>query len=83
MMYEIIYLPDVLCGYRIWSFNLSEEHRLRVFESSPVVLREIQGSKRRGDRDWRKLRKEELHELCCSINIIGTIKSKRGDWWSM
>ena len=29
--------------------------------------------------DWRKLRNEELHDLCCSQNIIYVIKSRNCD----
>jgi hypothetical protein len=56
-----------------------EEHRLRVFENR--VLRRIFGLK--GDEvtgDWRKLHKEELHNLYSSLNIIRMIKSRRMRW---
>jgi hypothetical protein len=49
---------------------LREERRLRV-------LRRIFGPK--GDEvtgEWRKLHNEELHDLYCSHNIVGVIKSR-------
>jgi hypothetical protein len=57
-----------------WSLTLRGEHRLRVFENR--VLRRIFGPK--GDEvtgGWRKLRNEELHNLCSSPIII-MIKSR-------
>jgi hypothetical protein len=50
-----------------------------VFENR--VLRRIFGT--RGDEvtgDWRKLHKEELHNLYFSPNIIRMIKSMRMRW---
>jgi hypothetical protein len=29
---------------------------------------------------WRKPHGDELHNLCCSLNIIKMIKSKRTKW---
>jgi len=43
-IYRTIILPVVLYGCEIWSLTLSEESRLKVFESR--VLRRIFGSKR-------------------------------------
>jgi hypothetical protein len=61
------------------SLTLEEEHRLRVFENR--VLRRIFGPKRDvGKGGWRKLRSEELHNLCFS-RIIRMIKSKRMRWY--
>jgi hypothetical protein len=51
----------------------------RVFENR--VLRRISGPKR--DEvigGWRKLHKEELHNLYCSPSIIRIIKSRRIRW---
>jgi hypothetical protein len=31
-------------------------------------------------RGWRQLHNEELHDLCCSLSIIGIIKSRRMTW---
>jgi hypothetical protein len=52
---------------------LSKEDRLRVFENR--VLRKIFGTKREEvTGDWRKLRIEELHDLCSSTSIIWVIQ---------
>jgi hypothetical protein len=53
------------------------EHRLRVFENR--VLR-IFGPKREEDRSWRKLHKDELHNLNSSPNIVRVIKSRTMRW---
>jgi hypothetical protein len=53
-----------------------EEHRLRVFENR--VLRRIFGPKRdEVTRSWRKLHKEELHNLHSLPSIIRMINSRR------
>jgi hypothetical protein len=50
-----------------------------VFENR--VLRRIFGPKRDGvRRGWRKLHKEELHNLYSSPSIIRTVKSRRMRW---
>jgi hypothetical protein len=50
-----------------------------VFENR--VLRRIFGTKRDDVMgDWRKLHKEELHNLYSSPNIIRMFKSKRMRW---
>jgi hypothetical protein len=51
---------------------------LRVFENR--VLRKIFGPKRDEDEWWRKLRKDELHSLHSSPNIVRMIKSMRMRW---
>jgi hypothetical protein len=59
------------------NFSLREEHRLKVFENR--VLRRIFGLK--GDEivgGWRKLNKEELHNLCSSPNITRMVKRPLG-----
>jgi len=72
-------LPVVLYGCETWSFTLREESRLRVFENR--VLRKIFGPKRDEVRgEWRKLHKEELNDLYCSLNIVRVIKSRRMRW---
>jgi hypothetical protein len=59
--------------------TLREEHRLRVFENR--VLRRIFGLKRdEVTEGWRKLYKEELHNLYSSPNQIRMIKPKRMRW---
>jgi hypothetical protein len=75
-IYRTIIFPVVLYGCKIWSLTLREEHRLRVFENR--VLKRIFGPKRdEMTGDWRKLRKEELHNLYSSPNIIIMLKSMR------
>jgi hypothetical protein len=71
--------PLVLYGCETWSLTLREEHRLRVFKNR--VLRRIFGPKR-GEvtGGWRKLRKEELHNLYSSPSIIRMVKSRRMRW---
>jgi hypothetical protein len=47
-----------------------------VFESK--VLKRVTGSKREEvTGEWRELHSEELHDLCCSPNIIRVITSQR------
>jgi hypothetical protein len=55
-------LPVVLYGYENWPLTLREERRLRVFASR--VMRVIFGLMRdEVTGEWRKLHKEELHDL--------------------
>jgi hypothetical protein len=69
----------VLYGCEAWSLTLREEHKLRVFDNR--VLRRMFGPKRdEVTRGWRQLHNEELHDLCCSLSIIGIIKSRRMRW---
>jgi hypothetical protein len=59
--------------------TLREEHRLRVFENR--VLRRIFGAERvEVTGGWRKLHKEELHNLHYSSSIIRMIKSRSMRW---
>jgi hypothetical protein len=63
----------VLFVCEIWSLKLRAKHRLRVFEKR--VLRRIFGPKREEvTRSCRKLRKEELCNLCSSPSIIRMVK---------
>jgi hypothetical protein len=58
---------------------LREKISLRVFEK--MVLERIFGPKRdKATREWRKLHNEELNYLCCSLNIVRVIKSRRMRW---
>jgi hypothetical protein len=78
-MYKNTVLPVVLYGCETWSLILREEHRLRVFENR--VLRGIFEPKRDGViAGWRKLYKEELHNLYSSPNIIRMNMSRRIRW---
>jgi hypothetical protein len=72
-------LPVVLYGCEIWSLTVREKHKLRVFENR--VLRRILGPKRDGvTGGWRKLHKEELHNLDYSSGVIRIINSRRMRW---
>jgi hypothetical protein len=52
---------------------LREEHRLRVFENR--ALRKTLGPKSdEVTREWRRIPKEELHDLYPPLNIIRVIK---------
>jgi hypothetical protein len=78
-IYKIMLLPVVLYGCETWSLILREEYRLRVIEDK--VLRKIFGPKSDEVTDeWRKLLKEELHDLYFLPGIIGIIKSRRMRW---
>ena len=55
----------VLYGCENWSLTFREECRLMVFEN--MLLRRIFESKRdEVTREWRRLHKEELNDLCSS-----------------
>ena len=57
-------------------FKSTAEHRLRVFEKR--VPRMVCGPKKEEvTGEWRRLHNEQLRGLCCSVHIIGLIKSKR------
>jgi hypothetical protein len=73
-IHKTVILPVVLYGCETWSLTLGEEHRLRVSENR--VLR-IFGPKREEDGSWRKLHKDEFHDLYSSPNIVRLIKSRR------
>jgi hypothetical protein len=72
----------VLYGCKTWPVTLREDHRLRVIENR--VLRRISGPKRKEvTGGWRRLHKEELHNLYASPNIIRSTKSRRMRWAEM
>jgi hypothetical protein len=74
-IYKTIILPVVLYGCETWSVTLSEEHRLRVFETR--VLRRIFGPERdEVTGQWKKLHGGELHNFYSSPDIIRQIKSR-------
>jgi len=78
-IYRTIILPVVLYGYQTWSLTLREERKLRVFENT--VLRRLFGPRRDEVMgEWRRLRKEEPHDLYCSPNIVRVTKSRRMRW---
>ena len=79
--YQTIILPVVLYGCETWSFALSEEHRLRMFENK--VLGKIFGAKREEiTGEWRTLHRPnaELHPLYSLPNIIRNLKSRSLRW---
>ena len=57
-IYRTLILP-VLCGVKVLSVTLKEEHSLRVCKSRVVM--KILGPE--GIADWRRLYNEELHDL--------------------
>jgi hypothetical protein len=88
MDYETEKAPEVRRGCRaiereisgciiVWSLNLTERHKLRVFENGMLrrtfgpMMEEVTGGQRR-------LNNEELHNFCPSPNKIRTTQS-RGD----
>jgi hypothetical protein len=71
-------VPVVLYVCDPSSLTIREEHRLRVFENG--VARIIFGSTRMEvTRDWRKLHKEEFHNLYLP-NSIKWSNSRRMGW---
>jgi hypothetical protein len=77
-IYKTAILPVVLYRCENWSFTLSGEHRLRIFEN--ILLRNILGPRREEDGSRRKLHNDEVHDLCSSPNIVRVIKSRRLRW---
>jgi hypothetical protein len=72
----------VLYGRETWSLTLREEHRLRVFENR--MFRRIFGQKiDEVTGGWRKLNKEELHNLSSWPSINRMIKSRSMRWAGM
>jgi hypothetical protein len=75
---KTIILPVVLYRCETWSLTLRMEHRLRVFEWQGAE--EIWSKRGEGTGGWRKLHKEELHNLYSSPSVIRMIKSRRMRW---
>jgi hypothetical protein len=75
---KTIILPVVSYGCETWSLNLSEEHRLRVFENR--VVRRFGAKRDEITGEWMKSHNEELHILYSSPNIIRQTKPKRMRW---
>jgi hypothetical protein len=65
----------ILYGCEMWSLELREEHRFRVFENR--MLGRIFGPKRYEMMGWRKLHNEEPHKLYSLPNIIKMIILRR------
>jgi hypothetical protein len=62
-----------------WSLTLREEHRLRVFKNR--VVRKIFGRVSEDViGDWRKLHREELHDLYFSPDIFWVLRSRMMRW---
>jgi hypothetical protein len=65
----------MLYGCETWSLTLSKGHMLKVLASAFLKIK--CGRKReKVTRVWRKLRKEELSNLCFSDIIIMVISSR-------
>jgi hypothetical protein len=65
----------ILYGSETWSLTVKGEQRLRVFENR--VVRRVFGLKRdEVTGEFRKLHKEELHDLYSFPSIIRRIKSR-------
>jgi hypothetical protein len=64
-----------LYGFETWSLTVTKEQRLMTFENR--VPRRIYEPKREEVAGgWRRLRNEELHNLCTSPDIIRLMKSE-------
>ena len=64
---------SVLYECKTWSVTFREEYELRVFEKR--VVRKIFAPERdEVTGEWRRLLKEELHDVCFSPNVIQAMK---------
>jgi hypothetical protein len=78
-IYRTIISPVVLYGCDIWSLTLTQERRLRVFESRALRrIFECNEDEVRGV--GRKLNNEEINNLYYAPHIIQVIKSIRMRW---
>jgi hypothetical protein len=68
-IYGSLVLPVVLYGCASWFLTLREENKCCGILSM--------GGGKRETRGWRKLHNEELHDLCCSSNIISVFRLRR------
>jgi len=77
-IHRTIILPVVLHGCETFSFTLSEERRLRMFENR--LLKRIFGPKwEEVTGEWSKLH-EDLNDLYSLPNIVQVIKLRRMRW---
>jgi hypothetical protein len=60
----------------VWSLTLREKHRLLVFKNR-LLKRKFCIKRVEIIAGWRKLHKEELHNLLGLPNVIRMIKSRR------
>jgi hypothetical protein len=78
-MKSILILSAVSCVAGTLFVVLLEEGRLKV--CGKRVLSKIFLPKREElSEEWRKLHKEELHDMSCSQYVISVIKSMRTRW---
>jgi hypothetical protein len=73
-MHNTIILPVVLYVRENWSFTLSEECRLRIFENR--VPRLFGPMRDEVTWEWRTLHDKQLYDLYSSPNVIWDIKSR-------
>jgi hypothetical protein len=69
-----VILPVVLNGCQACSLTFREQHGLRIFENR-VQRKTVVSERNEVTGKWRRLHKEELHDLY-SLNIIRVIKSR-------
>jgi len=69
-----IIFPVVCMGMKL-SLTLRTECRLRVSENR-MLRRKFGPKKGEVTGKWRRLHKEELYDVCSSLNIIRVMKSR-------
>ena len=72
-------MPIIPYGCETWSFTLSKERKLRIFNKNNI-LRRVFESKRDENGEWRGIRNEDFHGLYISLNIVNMVKSARLEW---